>query len=95
MAQTGGVSASGACPSPQGQFICTYEYQVPIYCQLGSEYCKVEPTQGAYMLACAPLPEECDEIPTDCGCIDDPCSANYCGIDESSGAVTVLCPLPE
>jgi hypothetical protein len=95
MAQSGGVSASGACTPPDGQFICNYEYQLPIYCELGTEYCKVEPTSSLYMLACEPQPEACDEIPTDCDCLADPCSENYCGIDESNGAVTVLCPLPE
>ena len=95
LVQTGGLSASGACTPPDGQFICTYEYQIPIYCQLGTEYCKVQPTQSIYMLSCEPEPESCDEIPTDCDCLADPCSENYCGIDETNGSITVLCPLPE
>ena len=94
MATTGGVSASGACTPPEGQFICNYEYQVPIYCQIGSEYCKVEPATGTYGLGCEPLPTACEEIPTDCTCLEDPCSENYCAIDDSNGAITVLCPLP-
>jgi hypothetical protein len=94
LATTGGVVGEGACAPPLGQFTCTYEYQIPIYCELGSDYCKVEPTGSSYTLACVPQPQECDALPTDCDCLYDPCAESYCGIDETNGALTVLCPLP-
>jgi hypothetical protein len=88
----GGTIANEACAPPEGQFACTYEYQVPIYCDLGAEYCHVTPTGDLYELECVALPAACGEMPEDCDCLDDRCSENYCAIDDEDFAITVLCP---
>lgn len=87
-----GGAKTGACPAPEGKFTCSYEYQIPVYCELGAEYCHVDPGGSAYELGCEPLPAACGETP-DCACTGDPCAENYCGIDEDTGTITVLCPL--
>jgi hypothetical protein len=88
----GGISKDEACDPPEGQFACVYEYQVPIYCDIGTSYCSVLPTADLYQLACLDLPPACGDMPADCSCLDDSCSDNYCGIDDETFAITVLCP---
>ena len=95
MSDSGGLSGDAECPPPAGQFTCTYEYQVPIYCDLETDYCKVDPTGDLYSLACVTRPATCEPAPENCDCLEDPCADNYCGVDEELGGITVLCPLPE
>jgi hypothetical protein len=91
---SGGILSEEACAPPDGMFTCSYEYQVPIYCDLGTEYCHVTPTGNLYELQCLPVPAACEAEPVDCSCLADPCSDNYCGIDDEDFSITVLCPLP-
>ncbi len=91
---TGGISVDGPCAPPAGQFVCTYEYQVPIYCEIGAEYCQVTAGGSSYTLACLDQPNDCPAEPVDCECLADPCAENYCGIDEATTGLTVLCLPP-
>jgi hypothetical protein len=94
LSESGGTTSVGeACAPPDGKFTCNYEYQIPIYCDLDTEYCKVIPGGTLYSLSCEPVPEGCVPDPLDCACLNDPCSDNYCGVDADTHAATVLCPL--
>jgi hypothetical protein len=94
LAASGGTtSVQEACAPPTGQFTCFYEYQVPIYCDLATEFCQVVPTGNVYALSCEPKPAGCTPAPQDCTCLMSACSDNYCGVDPETNAATVLCPL--
>lgn len=95
--ESGGVIGEGSCEfvfNPEGTFICVYEDQPPIHCTLGKEYCRILPGPAEYDLSCLPLPAACPAEPTNCDCLMDSCSENYCGIDPADHAITILCPLP-
>lgn len=87
----GGTAHAGACAPPANHFACQYEYQVPIYCTLGKEYCHITPTSDVYTVECKPLPAACGPAPTDCSCLMDGCAGNYCGVDKTTHTITVLC----
>lgn len=91
--ESGGIRGDGSCASLPGTFACSYEGQTPKYCDIGTEYCRVEPARGPYHLACVPIPATCPPEPTDCDCLMDACSSNYCGIDPALHSIKVLCPL--
>jgi hypothetical protein len=86
---TGGIRNEGACMPPEGKFTCTYEYQAPIYCEIGVEYCHVQiAPSGDYPLECLPVPAACVPGP-DCSCVG--CDINYCAGSEDLQEMTVYC----
>lgn len=92
--ESGGVLGEGSCEflfNPEGTFLCTYQDQVPIHCKIGTEYCHVQATPSLYELSCLPVPAACPAEPTDCDCLMDYCSQNYCGVDPVDHTITVLC----
>ncbi|MEJ7733625.1 MAG: hypothetical protein WKG00_31075 [Polyangiaceae bacterium] len=87
---SGGISHQGACEPPDGKFSCTYEYQAPIYCALGAEFCKVTPVaKGDYPLECVPWLAGCTPAPDDCSCAT--CGSSYCAVSEDLQEMTVYC----
>lgn len=91
-ADLAGVAAmDGACAPPPGKFTCNYEHQVPIYCDVGTQYCEATMSgNDVYPLACKPIPSTCGD-PVDCSCL--PCSDFYCAVDPMNGAASVICQM--
>jgi hypothetical protein len=86
---TGGIRNEGVCMPPEGKFTCTYEYQAPIYCEIGVEYCHVQIVpSGDYPLECLPIPAACAPGP-DCNCVA--CDINYCAGSADLQEMTVYC----
>lgn len=94
----GGALVEAKCAplfeQPPGTFKCAYDgVQIPKFCNLGTEYCHIEPQDGPYLLQCRTLPAACPAEPTNCDCLTDPCTAEgTCTVDPTTHAITTICP---